>query len=100
MLQAFGVALLAIGAHGSMRVPDDLFIDDANADSGFFSFLQPRAGHHGLRRVSGARGGRGATRAAKRRSAFRCVCTATVSLYDVVSPRLVFEFSNTCVRVT
>ena len=41
MLQAFGVALLAIGAHGSMRVPDDLFIDDANADSGFFSFLQP-----------------------------------------------------------
>ena len=41
MLQAFGVALLAIGAHGSMRVPDDLFIDDANSDSGFFSFLQP-----------------------------------------------------------
>ena len=35
------MALLAIGAHGSMRVPDDLFIDDANADSGFFSFLQP-----------------------------------------------------------
>ena len=49
MLQAFGVALLAIGAHGSMRVPDDLFIDDANADSGFFSFLQPpRPGITGL----------------------------------------------------
>ena len=41
MFQAFGVALLAIGAHGAMRVPDDLFIDDAAGEGGFFSFLQP-----------------------------------------------------------
>ena len=41
MFQAFGVALLAVGAHGAMRVPDDLFVDDASADGGFFSFLQP-----------------------------------------------------------
>jgi hypothetical protein len=45
MLQAFGVATAAVAAHGAMRVPDDLFIDDANTDGGFFSFLQPpRAG--------------------------------------------------------
>ena len=31
----------AIGAHGAMRVPDDLFIDDAAGEGGFFSFLQP-----------------------------------------------------------
>ena len=41
MFQAFGVALLAVGAHGAMRVPDDLFVDDASTDGGFFSFLQP-----------------------------------------------------------
>ena len=41
MFQAFGVALLAVGAHGAMRVPDDLFVDDASVDGGFFSFLQP-----------------------------------------------------------
>mmetsp|Transcript_682 Transcript_682/g.2652 ORF Transcript_682/g.2652 Transcript_682/m.2652 type:complete len:159 (-) Transcript_682:286-762(-) len=41
IFQAFGVALLCIGAHSAARVPDDLFIDDANGEGGFFSFLQP-----------------------------------------------------------
>ena len=41
IFQAFGVALLCIGAHSAARVPDDLFIDDANSEGGFFSFLQP-----------------------------------------------------------
>jgi PRA1 family protein 1 len=42
-----GVALLAIGAHSAARVPDDLFIEDANDNKGFFSFLEPpaRNGH-------------------------------------------------------
>merc|ERR1712230_281263 len=41
IFQAFGVALLCIGAHSAARVPDDLFIDDADSEGGFFSFLQP-----------------------------------------------------------
>uniref|UniRef100_A0A7S0T494 PRA1 family protein n=1 Tax=Mantoniella antarctica TaxID=81844 RepID=A0A7S0T494_9CHLO len=41
ILSGFGVALLAIGAHSAVRVPDDLFIDDSANDNGFFSFLSP-----------------------------------------------------------
>ena len=41
IFSAFGVSLLAIGAHSAVRVPDDLFIDDSANESGFFSFLQP-----------------------------------------------------------
>jgi hypothetical protein len=41
IFQAFGVALLCIGAHSAARVPDDLFIDDAGSEGGFFSFMQP-----------------------------------------------------------
>ena len=48
IFSAMGVALLCIGAHSAVRVPDDLFIDDSASDSGFFSFLQPpRAGISG-----------------------------------------------------
>ena len=47
LFSGMGVALLAIGAHSAARVPDDLFIEDANDNKGFFSFLEPpaRNGH-------------------------------------------------------
>jgi len=40
LFSGMGVALLAIGAHAAARVPDDLFVEEAN-DKGFFSFLEP-----------------------------------------------------------
>jgi hypothetical protein len=43
LFSGMGVALLAIGAHSAARVPDDLFIEDANDNKGFFSFLEPPA---------------------------------------------------------
>jgi len=41
IFSGFGVALLCIGAHSAVRVPDDLFIDDSADQNGFFAFLQP-----------------------------------------------------------
>jgi len=41
IFSGMGVALLAVGAHSAVRVPDDLFIDDNDNTNGFFSFLQP-----------------------------------------------------------
>lgn len=41
LFSGMGVALLGIGAHSAARVPDDLFVEDANDQKGFFSFLEP-----------------------------------------------------------
>jgi len=41
LFSGMGVALLGIGAHAAARVPDDLFVEDANDQKGFFSFLEP-----------------------------------------------------------
>lgn len=43
LFSGLGVALLGVGAHAAARVPDDLFIEDANDNKGFFSFLEPPA---------------------------------------------------------
>jgi len=41
LFSGIGVALLGVGAHAAARVPDDLFVEDANESKGFFSFLEP-----------------------------------------------------------
>ena len=41
LFSGLGVALLGVGAHAAARVPDDLFVEDANDNKGFFSFLEP-----------------------------------------------------------
>ena len=41
LFSGLGVALLGVGAHSAARVPDDLFVEDANDNKGFFSFLEP-----------------------------------------------------------
>ena len=41
LFSGVGVALLGVGAHAAARVPDDLFVEDANESKGFFSFLEP-----------------------------------------------------------
>ncbi|CAL55617.1 Prenylated rab acceptor PRA1 [Ostreococcus tauri] len=43
LFSGMGVALLGIGAHAAARVPDDLFVEDAESNKGFFSFLEPPA---------------------------------------------------------
>mmetsp|Transcript_23833 Transcript_23833/g.28780 ORF Transcript_23833/g.28780 Transcript_23833/m.28780 type:complete len:183 (+) Transcript_23833:198-746(+) len=45
MFGALGVGLAGVAIHGSFRVPDDLFLDEAESNTGFFSFLnKPAAG--------------------------------------------------------
>ena len=41
LFSGLGVALLGVGAHAAARVPDDLFVEDANDNKVFFSFLEP-----------------------------------------------------------
>ena len=44
LFSAVGLGLTGIAAHGALREPNDLFLDDGENDSGFFNFLKPPAG--------------------------------------------------------
>merc|ERR1712070_1178402 len=35
-----GLGLAGVALHGAFRVPDDLFLDEAQSNDGFFSFLK------------------------------------------------------------
>eukprot|EP00959_Pyramimonas_sp_CCMP1952_P120437 2518438-Pyramimonas_sp.AAC.1 len=41
IFMGLGLGCAGVAAHGAMRVPDDLFLDENADDNGFFSFLKP-----------------------------------------------------------
>ncbi len=44
LFSAIGFGLAGVAAHGALRQPDDLFLDDNSANEGFFSFARMGAG--------------------------------------------------------
>jgi len=41
IFMGLGLGCAGVAAHGAMRVPDDLFLDENAGDNGFFAFLKP-----------------------------------------------------------
>mmetsp|Transcript_20475 Transcript_20475/g.28370 ORF Transcript_20475/g.28370 Transcript_20475/m.28370 type:complete len:183 (+) Transcript_20475:104-652(+) len=41
IFMGLGIGLAGVAIHGSLRVPDDLFLDENNENDGFFSFIKP-----------------------------------------------------------
>ncbi|KAK9815786.1 hypothetical protein WJX72_009473 [[Myrmecia] bisecta] len=51
LFTALGISTGVIALHGAMRVPDDLFTDEAEAQQGFFGFLSAPAAPTGAANV-------------------------------------------------
>jgi len=41
LFMGLGLGIAGVAAHGAMRVPDDLFLDDNAENEGFFAFMKP-----------------------------------------------------------